>query len=775
MSIDRRRDFRPGIAETDMRYQLKTNICKTEELPGGLFLRDRSEPEEMNDPVANVYPEKEKLITSAEITSAVGMDFFHLLNRYLAEALTADSVYVAEIPFKAEACLQTIAAYRDGQRIADYSFVAEGTPCHKALQEGVILCTGDLQEKFSGAAQLAPGIRSYLVMRLHGRNGQPIGVIALGWYAEAPDLDKARSVVDVIINRVSAELQRIRTAALLEEQLHFTQEILDAIPIPVFYKNSQLRYLGCNREYEKVIGLTKDELIGKKIEEVAPNDCFGQHEAVDHQVLESGQLKSYEGPFIYSNGDTRDVVFKKAAFSDFDNQRGGIVGTMFDITDLKRAEKAIYRLANYDPSTGLPNRQYFLSALEKSVSHACRTERKMAVLCLDLDHFKAIGNALGQDGCEQILRTYGDRITSQARGRDIYARIGTDRFAVILSSVVDEQAAELVARRILALLSESVTINEQEFHCTGSIGIAHIPADGINAANLLRNAENAMIRARKQGGNSYQHSSKEFNRAALERLAIEAGLRRSLADGGFELHYQPQVDLQSGDLLGAEALLRWSHPVLGPIPPGRFIPIAEESGLIGPIGDWVLKTACRQNAAWQAAGHPPIKVAVNLSGLQMRQGLADRVFAILTETGLDSEWLELELTETAMMENSEANIKVLHELKSLGINLSIDDFGTGYSSLSYLQQFPLDKLKIDRSFIRDLHKENSNAAITEAVIAITQRLNLKVLAEGIETTEQRDLLLASGCMDGQGHLYGHPVTAIEFGRHFQLTPCSNAG
>ncbi|HKJ05339.1 MAG TPA: GGDEF domain-containing phosphodiesterase, partial [Geopsychrobacteraceae bacterium] len=363
-----------------------------------------------------------------------------------------------------------------------------------------------------------------------------------------------------------------------------------------------------------------------------------------------------------------------------------------------------------------------------------------------------------------------------SRSRDLYSRISTNRFSIALCSLSHKQDVASFARRILVALAEPVQVNGEDFYCTVSVGIAVHPQDGSDAQKLLDNAEVALVRARESGGNTYKYFSKEINQKALERLAIEAGLRRSLVEDDFELHYQPQVDLKSRVLLGAEALLRWSHPKLGPVSPDRFIPIAEESGLILPLGEWVIRAACRQNAAWQAAGYHPIRVAVNISGHQLQQkGFVQMVASVLNETGLDPQWLEFELTESTMMENTERNIGVLQQLKKIGIHLSIDDFGTGYSSLSYLQRFPLDKLKIDSSFVKDLHKTESNAAITEAIIAMAHRLGLKVLAEGIETTEQLDYLVANECLKGQGYLFGRPAPSLEFEQYFQSASGSKAG
>jgi len=713
------------------------------------------------------FPTEDPFTDWSEITAAVGKDFFHKLNRALGVILGADCVYIAEIPFNAEACLQTLAAYRDGAKVSNYTFTSPGTACAQALREGAAVCVGDLQETFPKAAHLAPEIRSFFAMKLHGLNHQPIGVIALGWRDESPDLDKARSLVEKMTGRISAELQRIRSATLLKKQLHLTQEILNAIPIPVFYKNTELEYMGCNREFEKVIGCCQKDLQGKRVKDVAPNDCFGRFQDVDRRVLLTGQLESYEGDMIYNDGDKRDVVFKKAVFHDDDGHIGGVVGTMFDITDIKNAEKEIYRLANFDPATGLPNRQYFLNALEKSTFRALRDKKRLAVLCLDLDRFKSISNALTHNGRDQLLKEYSSRIAYQSRERDIYAQIGNDRFAVVLNSVASEQTSEAVARRMLGTLAEPVVVSGHEIFCTGSIGIAHLETDGVDPQTLLLNAETAMLRARKQGGNMYLHSSQDFNRAAQERLTLEAGLRRALHDRALALYYQPQVDMRSGALYGAETLLRWTHPTLGQVPPDQFIPIAEECGLIGPIGDWALKMACQQNAAWQAAGYPPIRVAVNLSGHQLTRSLPSRISEILRETGLAAEFLELELTESVMIENSEVNRAILQELKGIGVHLSIDDFGTGYSSLRYLQRFPFDTLKIDHSFTKDLEVEEGCAALTDTVIAIALRHNLKIIAEGIETLGQRDHLIASGCPSGQGYLFGRPVSSIEFEQNFQ--------
>ena len=426
-------------------------------------------------------------------------------------------------------------------------------------------------------------------------------------------------------------------------------------------------------------------------------------------------------------------------------------------------EARLHYLAYHDVLTGLPGRILFQDRLDQAMTYANRHAVKLAVLLMDLDNFKNINDGLGHHAGDILLQQFAARLTSNLREGDTVARLGGDEFASVLVGVASEEDASVVAQKILQLSTEPFTIDGHELFVTFSIGISFYPKDGEDAQTLLKNADAALYRAKDQGRNNFQFCSAEMNAKALQRLTLENSLRNALKQQEFLLHYQPRVDLHSGEITGMEALVRWQHPEHGLVPPGRFIPAAEDSGLIVPLGTWVLHTACAQNKAWQAAGFKPVCVAVNLSGRQFRQkDLAEVVTRILQETGLDAAYIELELTESMVMHDVEASIATLTRLKTIGVKVSIDDFGTGYSSLSYLKRFPIDFLKIDQSFVRDISTSPDNAAITKAIISMSHDLGLKVIAEGVETEMQKSFLRLHQCDEMQGYLFSRPVPANEF-------------
>ncbi len=437
-------------------------------------------------------------------------------------------------------------------------------------------------------------------------------------------------------------------------------------------------------------------------------------------------------------------------------------GISFALEYIEKESRLNY-LAYYDVLTGLPSRTLFQDRLDQALTYANRHESMLAVLLIDLDDFKTINDSLGHHTGDQLLKQLATRLTGSLREGDTVARLGGDEFVVILDNVASEEDASVVTQKILKLGIEPFTIDSHELFVTCSIGIASYPKDGEDAETLLKNADAALYRAKDQGRNNAQFCSAEMNAKALQRLTLENNLRNALKRQEFLLHYQARVDLHSGEITGMEALVRWQHPKQGLIPPGRFIPVAEDSGLIVPLGAWVLRTACAQNKAWQAAGLKPVCVAVNLSARQFRQqDLVELVTRILQETGLDAVYLELELTESMMMQNVEATIATLTRLKAIGVKFSIDDFGTGYSSLSYLKRFPIDSLKIDQSFVRDLSTDPNDAAITKTIISMAHDLGLRVIAEGVETQEQETFLRLHHCDEMQGYFFSKPVPAKEF-------------
>lgn len=447
-------------------------------------------------------------------------------------------------------------------------------------------------------------------------------------------------------------------------------------------------------------------------------------------------------------------------------------GFIIDITDRKLSEERLQYLASHDSLTGLPNRTLFMDHLRLALMTSKRRQRLSAVLFLDLDRFKLINDTLGHGIGDLLLKAVAERLSTCLRRsdtvarlsnpNDTVARLGGDEFTLLLSDIAQAQDVPYVVQRILNLFMTPFFIEGHELFVTPSIGISLYPNDGDSAEKLLRNADTALYRAKEQGRNNYQFYLPEMNAKVSERLAMENNLRKALERDELLLHYQPQVDLNSGAIVGVEALVRWQQAESGLISPAKFIPLAEETGLILPIGEWVLRTACAQNKAWQQAGLPPMRVAVNLSGQQFQQrNLIETVRRILIETGLGAEYLELELTESILMQKLEIITSVLLELNTMGIQISVDDFGTGYSSLSYLKRFPISKLKVDRSFVSDITTDPDDAAITTAIINMAHSLKLKVVAEGVETADQLAFLKSLKCDGMQGYFFSRPLPAKE--------------
>ena len=425
----------------------------------------------------------------------------------------------------------------------------------------------------------------------------------------------------------------------------------------------------------------------------------------------------------------------------------------------KRSEAAIKKLAYYDTLTGLPNRVLFSDRLKQAIVMAERDKRDTALLFLDLDNFKNVNDSIGHTYGDRLLKITADRIQGCLRGSDTVARIGGDEFVVILPLVTGAEDVSKVAAKILDCLNKTVRFEEHEIYSSASIGISVFPDDGATADELLKNADIALYQAKERGRNNFQFFSKEMNVQALTRQLIESSMRQAITRDEFYLVYQPQFDIGSRRVVGLEALLRWHHPQKGNIYPLHFIAIAEETGMIIPIGEWVLRTACRQARAWHDAGYPWLRIAVNISARQFKQDtFVGLVKSILDESGLPPEYLELELTESTIMERADTNIQALRELKKLGCTLAIDDFGTGYSSLSYLKHFPIDRLKIDRSFVRDLNTDGDDAAIAEAIIFMAHSLKLDVVAEGVELEEQLNFLHSRNCDTLQGYLMSPPLS-----------------
>lgn len=703
----------------------------------------------------------------------------------------------------------------------------------------------------------------------------------------APLRDADHAVVGVLVT-VSDITEAKRTARALDAQLHFTRELLEVIPTPIFYRGRDGKYLGFNRAWENFLAKKREDWIGRRPAELLSSDDATAADVIDRQVLETGETIVREVVVTDGRGNDRDMIRHIGRFTDADGSPVGIIGVLTDITDFKQVkhalevtegrfkaltesamdivtvldengvivyqspsvrhllghepgemlgknqfdlihrddagqvrsmfealidagelgatiefrvmtksgqwrtvestaknclavpevrgvivntrdvtdrrmiQKRIEHLAYHDALTGLPNRLLMQDRISQTIGRAQRGGTQFAVMFIDIDNFKNINDTLGHDAGDELLREVSRRLTDAVRVHDTIARQGGDEFIVLLDQLEGHQGTTRVAQKILDALRAAFSVAGSEQHVSGSIGIALYPTDGQDAPTLLKNADTAMFHGKAQGKNTFQYFTPQMNIAVKRRAALESNLRIAVKNGDFTLVYQPQIDLNSGEIVGVEALVRWVSGHSGIIMPGEFIPLAEDTGLISDIGEWVLREACRQARAWLDAGLPPRRVAVNISARQ----LADENFVsllanVLDETGLDPSLLELEITETQIMHQADGNIVRLNSIAEMGVRLSIDDFGTGYSSLSYLNRLPISKLKIDQSFVRDVTTDPNDTAIVVAIISMANSLDLGTIAEGIETPGQLTLLRAKGCRVGQGFYFSVPLSAAD--------------
>ncbi|MBN1604299.1 MAG: EAL domain-containing protein [Chitinispirillaceae bacterium] len=533
----------------------------------------------------------------------------------------------------------------------------------------------------------------------------------------------------------------------------------------IFITDSRKKIIRVNPGFCHITGYTEEEVLGKTPSIFKSNrhdkKFYGQiYESLENNGSWQGEIWNRR-----KNGEIYPQWLSIIALVDKNCADKEFLAIFNDITNLINKNENIQSNAQHDSLTGLPNRLLLHDRLEFTLNLARRNKRVVAVLLLDIMRFKMINDTLGYTAGDALLQILGSRLSSSIRDVDTVFRSGDDEFAIILDDVSEPEAVSKVAKRIIETCSLPFTIANRELYATVSIGISIFPSDAEGHEGLLKNAEDAMIRAKELGINNYQHYKPAMNNRAVEQLTLENDIRKALMKEEFIVYYQPQVDLKTNEIVGIEALIRWKHPKLGMISPGEFIPIAEENGLIIPIGEWVLRTACSQTEQWRKQYKKGLTISVNLSARQfLQQDIVNTVRTILDETGLAPKYLELEITESLGMKNPELTLRTLKELKQMGIHISIDDFGTGYSSLSYLKKFPIDTLKIDRSFVSDIKTDLNDTAIVLAIIALAHSMHLKVIAEGVETIEQAEFLSLHDCEEMQGYLFSPPIPAMEFAK-----------
>jgi diguanylate cyclase (GGDEF)-like protein/PAS domain S-box-containing protein len=548
--------------------------------------------------------------------------------------------------------------------------------------------------------------------------------------------------------------------AQVEAQLQHQSQILDQIHESVLTMDLNGFITSWNKGAERLFGYSSLEAVGRNI-----------------LFLYDDEDMSFDDTFLEQGGRLMEVRRKKKSgevfwaslslspLSDINDRSIGLIAYLTDITERKLAEERIHHLAYYDALTNLPNRSLLTKLVDQALTVAQRSKLHGCVLFIDLNRFKMINDTLGRHIGDELLREVAQRFRGVLRDQDLVARLGGDEFAVGLFDISQHYEASTVAQKLLQALNAPFLIDGHDLRVGGSIGISVYPQDGGDAETLLRLADIAMYRAKQVGdadGDHVAFYSQDMNQGMQERMRIESGLRHALGNGQLLLHYQPKFSIASGKIIGAEALVRWHHPERGLVPPAEFIPLAEATGLVVQVGEWVLEAACAQAQVWKERGVPPVRLAVNVSAREFTSALPGRVMETLSRYGLEPSWLELEITESTLMHNIDRVIGIMDRITAMGVTLSLDDFGTGYSSLSYLKRFPIDTLKIDRSFTTGIPGDANDCAIASTIISIAQQLNHKVIAEGVETAEQLAFLKSAGCDEVQGYLFSRPLPAEEF-------------
>jgi diguanylate cyclase (GGDEF)-like protein/PAS domain S-box-containing protein len=567
---------------------------------------------------------------------------------------------------------------------------------------------------------------------------------------------------------ISSMIERAANAEALFEEKERAQVTLNSIGDAVMSTDVWGNVTYLNAVAEQLTGWTCEEANTRPLEEVFHIIDADTREVMPNPMqLAIGQNKTVgltpNCLLVRRDGVESSIEDSAAPIHD---RRGAVTGAVMvfhDVTTARALSLRMAYLAQHDGLTDLPNRALLQDRLIQAIALADRRKRKLALIFLDMDRFKSTNDSLGHSVGDRLLKSVAQRLLACVRSSDTVSRQGGDEFVILLPDIAHAEDASICADKMLTAIATPHAIDKHDLHVTGSIGIATYPDDGGDAETLMRNADFAMYHAKEIGRNNVQFFRAEMNTRAVERHSVEDGLRNALERQEFELNYQSKIDLKTGALIGVEALVRWRHPERGLVLPGQFIHVAEECGLIVEIGRWVLREACRQARAWQDAGLPEIRIAVNVSAVELRaKDFIASVRAILADTGMDPQWLEFELTETFLIEGASTTAAVLQDLKDMGLRIALDDFGTGYSSLSFLRRYPIDTVKIDRSFIRNVTTDADDASIVCAVIAMGESLHLSVVAEGIETREQLSFLRQRGCPAGQGFHFGRPVVAAEF-------------
>ncbi|HZV98523.1 MAG TPA: EAL domain-containing protein, partial [Methylophilaceae bacterium] len=705
---------------------------------------------------------------AASVSASTGTAFFEQLVRNMVDAMGADAGFVARLMPGERATAQTLVAIIDGEIRTNFTYSLEGTPCENLIQADDCVVPSGVNRSYP-FAQILSEIKAeaYVGGRLTSSSGQIIGLLFVLFRAPLKNTDFIKSTLQIFAARAAAELERQEADIRLREQASLLDKAQDAIIVLGTDNKIQLWSKGAERLY----GWTAEETLGTSLELVLHEDPAPFLEAI-RCVMEKGE---WNGEIMQRRKDRSTLIVEGrwTLVRKENNEPQSILAINTDITQRRAAADEIQHLAFYDVLTGLPNRQLLRDRLKHVLTTTPRSRQSGALLFIDLDNFKTLNDTLGHDKGDLLLQEVAKRLMTCVRKSDTVARLGGDEFVVLLENLSDNLAeaasqSKLVGEKILSSFNEPYELANYPYHSTPSIGITLFDPQHINADELLKRADIAMYQAKAAGKNSLRFFDPEMQAVVNAKVELEADLRQGFQQHEFHLHYQPQID-HNGDVTGAEALLRWQHPQRGFVSPAAFIPVAEETGLIIQLGKLVLETACKQLAAWALRPETSrLSIAVNVSARQFRNvDFVEQVVAVLQETGAHPQRLKLELTESLLLDNLEETIKKMSALKAHGVCFALDDFGTGYSSLSYLKRLPLDQLKIDQSFVRDVLDDPNDTVIVRTIIALGQNLGLEVIAEGVETLEQRNFLTLHGCEAYQGYYFSRPL-AIDVFEEFIL-------
>ena len=691
------------------------------------------------------------------VSSVTGQAFFTTLLAQLCKNFDVAWAFVAELDHGATPTIRTIAMQSHGQTADNLTFTLAETPCERLMEGQPCRIANNLQQTYPNSSQLHQlGIDSFMGIPLIDEAGDTIGLLAVMDNKPLPSNLPGEQFLQIFVGRTVAELARRRTEARMRNLASAIEQTADAIIITDL--DGTIEYV--NAAFETSTGYGREEVIGQKPSMLKSGQQDDAYYAQLWTALTSGEV--FRGTFINRRKDG-SLFHEEKTISPLRDVEGAITHYLAagrDLTERLHAQEQLHHLTYYSPLTGLPNRALFMDRLNQLLARGRWRNRVIALLFINLDRFKVVNDTLGHDIGDHALKIMPKRLNACIREGDTVSHLGGDQFAIILQDMDSPDDVPLIAQNILDAIAAPAKLGSEAFVLTASIGIAVYPHDGESAHNLMKCADAALYQAKELGGNSFQFFTADIHQNALESLSLASSLHGALERGEFQLHYQPQYSAAARQIVGMEALLRWVHPEQGMLPPGKFIPILEETGMIVAVGEWVLRSACAQMKLWQTSGFAPVRMAVNLSARQLNStGLVATVARVLEDTGLDPKYLELEITETMLMHDIELTIATLEALAKMGVAIAIDDYGTGYSSLAYLKRLRVDVLKIDQSFVRGIGVDLDDEAIVASTISMAHRLGLTVIAEGVETETQLEFLRLNACNQVQGYLFSRPIPA----------------